>query len=62
MILMTDTYENFLVPPSSCSRITGHYYLTNHMSDYYKGNPTTNETILTELNTLKTVVSYPAES
>ena len=47
MILITDKYSTYLVIPAAWSRITGHYYLKNHMIDYYKGNPNPNMTILT---------------
>ena len=59
---MTDTDAVYLVLPESLSRIAGYYYFTNHMLDYYKGNPTPNGPILTEFKTLKTVVSYSAEA
>ena len=48
VILMTDTDDAYLVLPAACSCIAGHYYYTNHMSDYSKGNPTTNGYISTE--------------
>ena len=62
MILMTDTDATYLVLPEARSRIAGYYYFTNRMLDYSKGNPTTNFPILTEFNTLKTVVSASSEA
>ena len=62
MIIMTDTDSDYLVLPSSHSCISGHYYFTNRMSDYSKVTPTTNGPILTEFNTLKTVISSSAEA
>ena len=50
MILITDTDSAYLVLPEYHSCITGYYYFTNRMLDYYKGTLTPNETILTELN------------
>ena len=62
MILTTDTDTTYLVLPESRSHIVGYYQFTNRMLDYSKGTPTPNGPILTEYNTLKTVVSYSSES
>ena len=59
---MTDTDATYLVLPEARSRIAGYYYFTNRMLDYSKGTPTTNFPILTEFNTLKTVVSASSEA
>ena len=40
MMLMTDTDAAYLVLPESRSRIAVHYYFTNRMLEYSKGNPT----------------------
>ena len=47
MILITNTYYAYLVIPEAHSFIAGHYYFTNRMLDYSKGNPTPNGPILT---------------
>ena len=62
MIPTTDTYDAYPVLPVACSFITGHYYFTKHMTDYSRGIPNPNGTILTECKTLKTVVSFSAEA
>ena len=64
MILATDTDAVYLVIPEYHSRISGYYYFTNRMIDYYKVTTTPNRTILIEYKTLKTVVSssYKAET
>ena len=62
MILMTDTDDAYLIIPTYRSRITGHYPFINFILDYYKGTLNPNCPIWTECNTLKTVVSSPAES
>ena len=46
-ILMTDTYEAYLVLPYSHIRIAGQYCLTNCMIDHSKGTHTPNGPILT---------------
>ena len=62
IILMTDTYDTYLVLPEARSSIAGYYYFTNRMLDCFKGTPTPNGPILTECKTLKTVVSSSAEA
>ena len=62
ILLMTYNDAAYFILNSDRSFIAGHYYLTNHMLDYYKGTPTSNSPILTELKTLKTVVSSSYES
>ena len=61
MILMTDTNSAYIVLPYAHSRIADHYYLTERMLDYSKGNPTPNGLILTEFKTIMTVVSSSSE-
>ena len=58
MILMKDTDVSYLVLLETYSSIAEYYYFTNRMLNYSKGNPTPNGPILTECNTLKTVVSF----
>ena len=62
MILMIDTDDAYLVILISHSSIAGHYYFTNRVLDYYKGNPTSNRSILEECKTIKTVVSSSDEA
>ena len=56
MILMTDTDSTYLILTEFRSCIDGHYYFTKRMLNYSKDTPTLNIPILTECNTLKTVV------
>ena len=62
MILLTDIDDAYLIPPTACSRISGQYYFTNRVLDYYKGTSTPNSTILTELNILRSVGYSSAEA
>ena len=59
---MIDTCASYLVIPADRSCISGHYYFTNRMPDYYNVTPTTNGPILTERKTPKTMVSSYAEA
>ena len=59
---MTDTDSAYLVITEACSCIAVYYYFTNHMLNYSKGTPNPNGPILTECNTLKTVVSSSDEA
>ena len=59
---MTKTYDTYLVLSSSRSYISGHFYFTNQMLDYYKGTPTTNGIILIESKNPKTVIYSSTES
>ena len=59
---MMDTCADYLVLPAAFSLISGHYCFTNLMIDYSKGTPNPNGPILTECNTLKTVVSSSDEA
>ena len=47
MILITDTNSAYIVLTYARSLIADHYYLTDRMLDYSKGNPTPNGLILT---------------
>ena len=62
MILMTDTDSAYLDILEACSFISGYYYFTNRMIDYYKDNPTPNGPILAECEILKIVVSFSAHA
>ena len=62
MILMTYKDTAYLVLPAARSLILGHYYFTNRMPDYSKGDSTPNSPILPECKTLKTVFSSSAKS
>ena len=62
IILTTDTDDDYLVLPAARICIAGRYYFTNRMPNYSKANHTPNWPILTEHNTLKTVVFYSSEA
>ena len=62
VILMPYTDADYLVLPVSRSYTPIHYYFRNHILDYFKGTPTPNKSMLTECQTLKTVVYFSAEA
>ena len=47
VILIMDTYSDYLVLPVACCNISVNCCFTNLMTDYSKGNSTTKGTILT---------------
>ena len=62
MILMPYTDDAYLVMTASRSSISYHYYFTNRIPDYSRVNLNPNEPILTELKTLKPMVSSSTEA
>ena len=62
MILMKDKDSDYLVLLEARTLIAGYYYFINRMLNYYKVVSTLNIPILTEYNTLKTVLSSSVEA
>ena len=63
MVLHVDSDAAYLVMPKARSRITGHYYLSDHPFHIpVDGHPKPNAPILTECRTLRYVVASAAEA